>query len=211
MSQYIKSYHEMTDLQRKQLIQEMYSDKKLSFADIASSYSTYANKIRRDAKKFNIKIRDKSEAQSNALKTGKHSHPTKGKPRTEQSKIKIGNSVMKSWDNLSDSELEKRKEKSKKNWEELDTDVKENILRMANKAVRVSSKEGSKLEKYVLEFLLKQGFHVEFHKEQTLSNTRLQIDLFLPKINLAIEVDGPSHFEPVWGAESLKKNQKYIV
>ena len=100
-------------------------------------------------------------------------------------------------------------EKSKKNWEELDTDVKENILRMANKAVRVSSKEGSKLEKYVLEFLLKQGFHVEFHKEQTLSNTRLQIDLFLPKINLAIEVDGPSHFEPVWGAESLKKNQKY--
>ena len=97
MSQYIKSYHEMTDLQRKQLIQEMYSDKKLSFADIASSYSTYANKIRRDAKKFNIKIRDKSEAQSNALKTGKHSHPTKGKPRTEQSKIKIGNTFSSFW------------------------------------------------------------------------------------------------------------------
>jgi very-short-patch-repair endonuclease len=37
----------------------------------------------------------------------------------------------------------------------------------------------------------------------------LQIDLFLPKLNVAIEVDGLSHFEPVWGSETLKRNQKY--
>jgi very-short-patch-repair endonuclease len=37
----------------------------------------------------------------------------------------------------------------------------------------------------------------------------LQIDLFLPQHNIAIEVDGPSHFEPVWGDDALKRNKKY--
>ena len=37
----------------------------------------------------------------------------------------------------------------------------------------------------------------------------MQIDLYLPTIVTAIEVDGPSHFLPVWGEESLKKNIKY--
>ena len=33
--------------------------------------------------------------------------------------------------------------------------------------------------------------------------------MFLPKLNIAIEVDGPSHFKPVWGEEALKRNQEY--
>jgi len=31
----------------------------------------------------------------------------------------------------------------------------------------------------------------------------------IPSINVAIEVDGPSHFAPVWGDDSLKRNVKY--
>jgi len=202
-------YNEMCEAQKQKAITEMYIDDKLSFADIAKKLHTYANKIRRDAIKFKIKIRDKSEAQTNALTSGKHTHPTKGKKRSEDTKSKIGNAVMKAWNELSDAELNKRKENSREKWQNLDEDTKTNILRMANKAVRVSSKEGSKLEKYLLNELLAHGFMVEFHKEQTLSNTKLQIDLFLPTINLAIEVDGPSHFEPVWGDDSLKRNKKY--
>ena len=37
----------------------------------------------------------------------------------------------------------------------------------------------------------------------------MQIDLFLPTLNIAIEVDGPSHFKPVWGQENLKRNKGY--
>jgi very-short-patch-repair endonuclease len=76
-------------------------------------------------------------------------------------------------------------------------------------AVRESSKTGSKLENFLLYKLLECDYKVDFHKEQILSNTRLQIDLFLPTMSVAIEVDGPSHFEPVWGEDVLKKNQKY--
>ena len=37
----------------------------------------------------------------------------------------------------------------------------------------------------------------------------MHIDLFLPELNIAVEVDGPSHFLPVWGEEALKRNQEY--
>jgi very-short-patch-repair endonuclease len=203
------SYNQLTDVEKKQILSELYIDQKLSFGSIASKYNTYANKIRRDAVRFNISIRDKSEAQKNALSTGTHSHPTKGKSRPEEIKDKIGSSVMKSWQDISKEELNKRKDKSRQNWQNLDNDIKDNILKLANDAVRTASKTGSKLEKYLFKKLLDDGYRVDFHKEQTLSNTKLQIDLFLPTMNLAIEVDGPSHFAPVWGDESLKKNIKY--
>lgn len=202
-------YDNMTDIEKKNIITELYVNKKLSFGSIATECNTYANKIRRDAKKFNIPIRDKSEAQKNALNTGKHKHPTKGLKRDETVKDKIGKGVMESWEKLSDKEIEQRKLKSKQNWESLDHNIQADILKKANNAVRIASKQGSKLEKYLLNRLIQDGFKVDFHKEQVLSNTKLQIDLFLPTINTAIEVDGPSHFEPVWGQQSLAKNKTY--
>ena len=187
----------------------MYSDDKQSFADIAKKYETYPNKVRRDAINFNIPIRDKSEAQKNALKTGKHKHPTKGKNRSAEDKKKIGIGVLNAWESLSEQELENRRIKSKEVWDNLDEESKKHLVRLANQAVRESSKLGSKLEKFLLNRLLQDGFKVDFHKEQTLSNTKLQIDLFLPTINTAIEVDGPSHFLPVWGEDALAKNISY--
>jgi very-short-patch-repair endonuclease len=65
------------------------------------------------------------------------------------------------------------------------------------------------MELYILERLIADGYKVDFHKEQLLVNTKLQIDLFLPTMGVAIEIDGPSHFEPVWGEDALKKNKKY--
>lgn len=205
----MKNYSQLSKEEKIKLIQKLYLKENKSFRDIAEEYSTYPNKVLRDAKSFGIKIRNKSDAQKNALSTGKHKHPTKGSSRSEITKNKIGSSVMKSWNELSSSEIQNRKIKAKKNWEKLSSDEKENMQKSATNAVRVASKIGSKLERFLLNSLLKDGYFVDFHKEQTLVNTKLQIDLFLPKINTAIEVDGPSHFEPVWGEQSLQRNQKY--
>lgn len=205
----LQQYTNLNDQQKKDILQKEYIVNKQSFADIAAKYNTYANKIRRDAKKFGLKIRNKSQAQSNALKTGKHKHPTEGQKRDESVKQKIGLSVMKSWNNMDENVLEKRKQKNKAAWQALSDDKKDNMIKSANRAVRESSKLGSKLEKFLLNSLLGDGFVVEFHKEQILSNTKLQIDLFLPTMGIAIEVDGPSHFLPVWGQDALDKNQKY--
>jgi len=36
-----------------------------------------------------------------------------------------------------------------------------------------------------------------------ISNTRLQVDLLISDLAIAIEVNGPSHHEPIWGNESF--------
>lgn len=205
----MKKYEEMSDKEKKQYLINHYENLNKSFADIAKECDTYANKLRRDSIKFKLKIRNKSEAQKNALKEGKTKHPTKGKQRSESTKNKIGMKVLESWASLDEEQLEQRKEKARQNWEKMSDEEKQNILHEANIAVREASKKGSKLELYLLDALLNSGFHVEFHKEQTLLNTKLQIDLFIPTLSVAIEVDGPSHFEPVWGNEALTRNKKY--
>jgi len=187
----------------------MYEKEKKSFQDIATSLNTYANKVRRDAIKLKIKIRDKSDAQKNALKRGKHCHPTKGKKRDVNVKQKIGMGVLRSWEKLSDKELASRKKKAKENWDNLSDDDKANMQQRANSAVRLTSKVGSKLEKFLFQKLLDDGFKVTFHQEQMLLTTKLQIDIFLPTMNVAIEIDGPSHFLPVWGEDALQKNISY--
>jgi very-short-patch-repair endonuclease len=203
------SYNKLSDKEKKEILISNYVDQKLSFAEIADTYGTYSNRIRRDAIKYSIPIRNKSEAQKEALTTGRHKHPTKGTKRNEETKNKIGKKVLESWENLSDQELDKRKQKAKDNWNKLSEDEKQNILSSANAAVRNSSKFGSKLETYILKNLLKDGYKVDFHKEHILANTKLQIDLFIPTMSIAIEIDGPSHFEPVWGEDVLEKNKKY--
>lgn len=202
-------YNKLSDNDKKQFLIEQYQKLGKSFNDIAQDVGTYSNKIRRDAIKYKIPIRDKSQAQKNALSSGKTKHPTKGTKRSETVKSKIGKGVMDSWENLSDEEIDNRKKIARTNWENLSEDTKADILRNANMAVREASKTGSKLEKYILNRLLGDKYRVDFHKEHFLSNTKLQIDLFLPSLNIAIEVDGPSHFKPVWGNDSLSRNKKY--
>lgn len=202
-------YDNLNDKDKEQILNKLYIKEKKSFAIIAEELSTYANKVRRDALKFKIKIRDKSDAQKNAISSGVTDHPTKGKKRSQEVKDKIGLSVMNIWENMSESEFRSRQNKARDQWLKMDDEQKQHIIKLANEAVRSSSKIGSKLEQYLLNGLIKNGIKVDFHKEHNLLNTKLQIDLFLPEINVAIEVDGPSHFLPVWGDDALKRNIKY--
>lgn len=204
-----KTYSSLNDQEKKDIINKLYIKENLSLGIIAEKLDTYPNKIRRDAKKYGIQLKTKSEAQKNALETGRHKHPTKGSSRDEKTKSKIGLSVLKNWEDLSELDKKKRQDKARENWNKLSDIEKANMLRSANEAVRMTSKIGSKLERYLLESLIKNNIKVEPHKENILSNTKLHIDLFLPKLNIAIEVDGPSHFMPVWGEDTLKRNKDY--
>jgi very-short-patch-repair endonuclease len=73
--------------------------------------------------------------------------------------------------------------------------------------MRRASTDGSALEKYLLKELLKKKYKIIYHKEHMLRNIYLHIDLFIQSLSTAIEIDGPSHFEPIWGEERLKKVQ----
>ncbi len=78
----------------------------------------------------------------------------------------------------------------------------------AAKGIRRASTEGSQLEKAIQAGLVQAGYRVEFHREQFLKNDKLQLDLFLPEKNIAIEVDGVMHFQNIYGQEHLDKTKK---
>ena len=109
---------------------------------------------------------------------------------------------------MSDEDRQKRSDNGKDAWNKKSEEEKNQLIRKAQDAIRESSKIGSKMERFLLQRLTEEGFRVDFHKDHWLRNQQLQVDLFLPEFRAAIEVDGPSHFKPVWGMDNLIKNQR---
>lgn len=200
-------YLKLKDAEKLKLLNDLYNNQNMSWIQVAEVCNSYPNKVRRDAKKLGIKSKSRSEAQKAALEEGRHTHPTKGKEHSKEAKLKISENASKAWENLSELEKDKRRKIAKKNWEDRSEGEKELFRSAGISAVREAAKHGSKLEKFLQYELIKAGYQVEFHKEEWVIRTKLQIDIWLPEHNIAIEVDGVSHFDDVWGEESLAKSQ----
>lgn len=190
----------------KEYIIDQYVNEKKSTYEIALDLKTYPNKIRRTLNTLGVPLRDKSAAQTVAINSGRHEHPTRGKKRTESEKVAISNGMSNYWDEMDDKERQRRSELSKKQWAEMPEYEKANLRKLAAEAVRKASKEGSKIEKFIFEGLTKAGYEAIFHKKGLVPNDKLEVDIFLPTLKLAIEIDGPAHFLPIWGEESLQKH-----
>lgn len=189
------------------LLNTLYNQYELSWISISELCNTYPNKIRRDAKALGIKSRDKKQAQELALKHDRQKHPTKGIGHSNESKVKISNSVSHNWSNKTEAELEEFAKQSKERWEKRSKQDLDDMRKAANEAIRKAAKEGSALEKYIMGGLVKNDYKVQFHKEQWVIRQSLQIDLYIDKMNVAIEIDGPSHFKDIWGTDVLAKNK----
>jgi len=203
-----KDYKNLSDAAKEKLLRELYVNREMSYPQIAEVVDSYAKKVSRDAKKLGIESRTLAEAQSLALKTGRRTHPTEGKGHSEESKLRISEKMASTWDQLTETEKEHRSQIGKDHWNSFSEEKKAEMRQAAGDAVRQASKDGSKLEKFIYETLTNAGIVVEFHKERMVVNQRLQVDLFLPELNTAIEVDGPSHFKPIWGQETLDRNRR---
>lgn len=192
-----------------ELIRKEYEDNKKGIPAIAKSLNTYNNKIRRILLKMGVTLRDKSTAQKLALKANRTSLPNpKGNVRSEETRIKISEQVHASWKNLSKAEKKKRAKISKDRWESMTDEQKDNLKKLSSNAIREAAKKGSKLEIFLRDELPKKGYDVVYHKKNLIPNENLEIDLFIPSIKTIIEIDGPSHFLPIWGEENLKKHIK---
>lgn len=204
-----KTYNSMTDKTRQKFINDAYAVCELSYGEIAKLCKTYANKIRRDAKRLGCTSpRGKSNAQKAALSSGRHTHPTEGKELSVDTKRKIGHKIADNWANLSDKDRARRSQIGKDHWNSMTPDQQKDLRIAAGDAIRNAAKHGSKLEKFIKAGLTKAGWLVEFHKEQIITNQRLQVDLYIPELHTVIEVDGPSHFLPIWGRDVLDRNRR---
>ena len=193
-------------LKHKEFLVDQYVNKKKSTYEIAQDLNTYPNKVRRALKALGIDLRDKSAAQSQAIASGRHEHPTKGKIRTEAEKIAISDGMHSFWQNMEEDERNRRSELSKQQWASMSDEDKFNLRKMAAAAVRRASKEGSKIEKFLYEGLTANGYDAIFHKKGLIPNEKMEVDIFIPSLKTAIEIDGPAHFLPIWGEINLQKH-----
>jgi len=201
-------------IKNKETILKMYHNGCSSY-EIAESLNTYSTKILRSLQFLGKLLHDDegyfkrnySEAQKLSLQKGRSKHPTEGKKLDNVHKQKIGESRSKAYHNLTDQEKQKISDMSKKNWEALGKAKQEEIRSLAMESIRYASKHGSKTERHLNNGLSKAGYAVEFHKTDLVFGTTLEVDLFLPEVKTAIEIDGPGHFLPIWGEEKLTKQQ----
>lgn len=198
----------MKRLNDKNWLNEEYIVKNRSCDDIAVELGTYRHRVRRALIKNSIPLRSQSDAQSAALKSKRAKHPTKGTHRPESVKVLISEGVANNWSQITPEELERRSNISSRNWENMSAEDKEKLLKAGREAVLKAAKDGSKLERFLQEGLTKAGYVIEYHKEGLIAGDKLQIDMFVPRLSTAIEIDGPSHFFPIWGDEQLSKTME---
>ena len=187
----------------KQII-DMYNKDNLSTYEIAKQLDTYPNKIRRTLKKYGVELKDRSTAQKAALDSGRSKHPTEGKERSLEEKIKISQSLVDFWGDMSDEERQRRVKQAQVAWAKIPDSEKEAMRSKGIAAVRVAAKEGSKLEKLFQKRIFEAGYRAEAHKLIN-PTENLEIDLYISDLKTIIEIDGPSHFLPIWGEDKLRK------
>lgn len=189
-------------------IRKQYFDNNKSSYVIAKELGTYGNKIRRALKKAGYSLRNNSEAQTNALNTGVHKHPTKGTKRSEETKDAIANSMAKNWDNLPEKEKEARRKRAKKQWHDMPDSKKQTLYNKAKIAIREAAKHGSKPEKFLIKKLQENNYEYVFHAKDLIDNGKnYEFDFYLPELNTVIEIDGHFHRNSIWGKESLKNTK----
>ena len=175
----------------------------ISTNELAKEYSTYPGKISKILKKNGVVLRSRSEAQSVALSSGTAKHPTAGKKLSEETKNAISEARAEAWSKMSKEDKDNFRQQAKKNWDALSEAVKDDMRSKAGTALREASKNGSKIEKYLQEKLIKAGYKVNIHRKNI--GGEYEVDLYLEELKIAIEIDGPQHFLPIFGEEKLQK------
>jgi len=189
------------------VVVKLYLDQGLSARAIAEKLGTYPNKVRRLLKKLGVKIKNHRETQKELLRSGKVQHPTAGKVRPIDTKIKISEGAAQSWETGGDERREKQSVVFKQYWENMDEDEKAVARKTANIARHKASKIGSKFEIFVGEYLRQHGLQVIVHKKGMIINDNLELDILLPTEKIVIEIDGPTHHLPLHGEDRLKQQQ----
>lgn len=194
-------------LNDKVWLEEEFVNKQRSTSDIAKELGLFPMQVRRACKKMGFALRDKSAAQS--LNLQHNGHPLEGTTRSEAEKEKISMGIQSHWESLSAADRETKKEevsqRIKNSWAAKDDDDKKETIKKLNTNKNKASREGSKLERMIIAELEKHGIHAESRATHYVSEEKFEIDIAIYKEGLAIEVDGPTHWDPIYGEENLAK------
>lgn len=85
----MKHKHALFTPEGGRLLRAEYAGGRRSMADIARGLGVYPNLVRRALLHHGIVPRTHSEAQAEALRSGRHPHPTRGRKHTAEARRKI--------------------------------------------------------------------------------------------------------------------------
>ncbi|MCX6772313.1 MAG: hypothetical protein NTV88_00910, partial [Candidatus Micrarchaeota archaeon] len=76
------------------------------------------------------------------------------------------------------------------------------------RGIAKAARDGSKLEKYALQYISKAlvGIEIKFKDWGLLKNQ--EVDILIPSLKVAIEVQGYAHFYPIYGQKKFEQRQK---
>lgn len=203
----LSSYEALSDDDKKALLRKAYLTEKKTMSQVAVEIGHSLPYLRKQLVKYKIPLRTRSESLKLSIDNGNHIHPTKGKKHDQQTKDKISKKRTETWDNITPTDKEAFIKKRQQAWAAMSNSEINDLQSAAHAGLRTSAKDGSKLEKFLTEELMLAGFLVEFHRKSMVSNQELEMDLYLPHINTVIEIDGPTHFLPIFGEDRLAKTQ----
>ncbi len=172
----------------------------------------YPVKVRRLLVKLGTPLRGKSAAQSEALKSGRATHPTEGKNLSAEVKEKISRSVAAKYQECTPEEKNRRSKLSSEAWARMTPEQKSELSSAATKAILKAAEFGSKMERYLVEELRKLGYAVDFHPQNFIPyHPKLECDILITNIHEGVvcEIDGPTHSSgDLWGEEAYEKTHQ---
>jgi very-short-patch-repair endonuclease len=197
-------------------VKRLIETEKLSTYGVAEQLGCNQSHVVRLIAKYNkenpgspISKRDKSEAQKNFIKrTGKHQR--EGTLHSDDSKERISDSMRDVYDGPKGDEIrEKIAQQRQDEWASLNASQKADILQNLKQSSRAKAQsgEGSNFENYLADMLKQHGFQVEQRTKAYTPGQKFHVDIALPLDKIIIEVDGPTHWSPIYGDNELQKVQ----
>lgn len=197
----VANYKSLSDEDKKELLLHYNHDEKISLGKIAKMAGTYTQFMIREFNRLKLTCLTKSEIMKTNFERGGF-HPTKGRERTDAEKKSIGQSISRvreehpeKWDNMNAAVAEY--------WAGKTQEERSAIGSHAANHVRDAAVNGSRLEHFLREKLYEAGYVSVQHKTGVLIREGLEFDLYIPELSLVIEVDGPTHFKPIFGDKEL--------
>jgi hypothetical protein len=174
----------------RESLQREYWDLGKSPARIAAEAGTYANAVRRELLRHWPRLRNRAEAQANALARGHQRHPTAGRGHTPEGRANIGRAT-------SGTPGPNRSKAARRRWVRTPVLQRRRFVRRGRAAAGRSARAGSRAELFLLEGLRAAGLAPEHRRGHG--------DLLLPHRGVAVFVDGRPLLEPVWGEDALAR------
>lgn len=188
-------------------IRELY-EQGLSIREIAKKIGRSSTYVYSKLTKLGVEKRSHSEAQKLAIDTGRSQHPTKGKKLSDATKMAIGKSLTDYNNRMTPKQKLAGSRQRSKLWKQRTKTDTAAMTQSGHEGIRQTTKKGSAVERFICHKLTENGIAYDFHYKSPHGSSNLEVDIMLKNGMTAIEVDGPSHFFPIWGDEKLAKTKE---